>query len=576
MNIASRIADRLTGAAAGYKSGGESIQKYIETKEALEARVDILETRATEASLDTEVALQSEDKEWIQLNSTFNATSGITKDSVNKAAQLARIMYILNPLVKRAVTVQELYVWGSGCTIKATDDVVNEMLHDFFTDPKNQAVIGESWAKRDREQTITGNTFFVFYRNKSNGAARVRTFPLEQITDIICNPEDKEEPWFYLRCYWDSEQVEVKVLYPDINFSGTRRPAGMPSHVAGVRIDWSASILHLKSGGLSDMKFGMPEHYCVLPWAKAYKRFLENFATVSSAYARIAMKLTGNKTPANTAATKRAMQTTITAGAARETNPPPGVGSWTALSGNVDLSAVKTAGYTTGPDEARALRSMVAAGTDTPEHFFGDSDIGNFATSSTLDRPTELKMVARQNMWKYLILTICRFLIIWSAKAPKGALKQAGFSIATRPNSFGGEEDVTVTHSDPDRTLHTTCTFPTILERDVVDRVRAVVQAATLGGSPAEGIIPDRALLFQMLLTALGEKDAENLTNKYYPNPVTQGFIDPADKMANEQMDAQGKADLGKAAVLSAQAKKTLSEKPTPATAAPAPAKKGT
>jgi hypothetical protein len=95
------------------------------------------------------------------------------------------------------------------------------------------------------------------------------------------------------------------------------------------------------------------------------------------------------------------------------------------------------------------------------------------------------------------------------------------------------------------------------------------VQAATLGGSIAEGIIPDRKFLFKLLLTALGEKDAEKLTEKYYPQSVTQGFIDPDNMTEDQRLAAIGKKELGDAALQQAAAAKINAEKPAPKPVAP-------
>ena len=138
-------------------------------------------------------------------------------------------MYLANPLIKRAVTVQELYVWGRGVKIQGEEQAVEEVLQDFFKDPKNQCVIGASWAEREREQRIEGNTFFVFYKNPLNGTARVRLLPFDEIDTIVCNPEDSKEPWYYCRTHplgeEDGKQVlEEKCYYPDINYNPARKP----------------------------------------------------------------------------------------------------------------------------------------------------------------------------------------------------------------------------------------------------------------------------------------------------------------------------------------------------------------
>lgn len=239
------------------------------------------------------------------------------------------------------------------------------------------------------------------------------------------------------------------------------------------------------------------------------------------------------------------------------------------LSGGAEVKPIKTAGSTTGPDEARALRSMVAAGSDTPEHFFGDSDVGNFATSSTLDRPTELKMIARQKMWVDVIECFCNKLIEWSAASVGGKLHKAGYRAEYVRDRFDGTSTVIITAPNGSTTV-VNIEFPNILERDVTDRVRALVQAVTLGGSPAEGIFPDRKVVCRWLTEALGEQDAERITDLMYPVPVTQGFRDPADMAKDESLIAQGKKELGDAALQQAAAAKVAANKPAPRSGSPA------
>jgi hypothetical protein len=560
MKLLDSIFDKLAGGMAGVMLGGSSMRRSVES-------FDRSESRATESLIDSEMGigtiadltLAAEDVSWRDLSIGQNGVFTISRRGLRYITNLSRLMFILNPLIRRAVTVQELYVWGSGVRIKGEDDTVTEVLNDFFNDPKNQRVIGESWPEREREQRIDGNTFLVLWRNKANGASRVRLLPVEQVEEIICNPDDSKEPWFYIRGAFsnvtytpgmDMEDFNTpRVMFPDIDYDPINKPAFWKD---GTPIKWDAPVLHIKTGGLSGMRFGMPELYSALNWATGYKRILENFATILQAYARMAMKMTGLPGKKGVAAAKSKLGTGINNSRFIDNNPPTNTASWAMLSGNVDVSPIRTAGSTTGPDEARALRSMVASGTDTPEHFFGDSDIGNFATSSTLDRPTELKMVARQRFWMLIILHISNKLMEWSARAPLGKLRQAGFDTELKRDQFDGTLATMITAPEG-KSLHVSIEFDSILERDVTDRVRAVVQAATLGGSPAEGIIPDRKLLFKLLMTALGEKEADFLMNKYYPDPVLQGFADPADRMGDEHLTAQGRKELGDAAILQAK-----------------------
>lgn len=552
MNLLSTVHDRLVGARIGLGMGGDALERSVEAVE--ESMV-----KAKEGLADLE--LMFEDIGWRDL--TTNKWD-FSPAGLRKVMGLSRLMYLVNPLIHRAVTVQELYVFGLGFDIKAETDIVDEVLDDFFKDPKNQKTIGDAWPEREREQRIDGNTYLAFFVNPANGSARVRVIPPEQIENIIFNPDDAQEPWYYKRYPGpvtndapfgapSAPVGTVPIYLPCIHY----RPKRKVRNIDGIKVDWDTQILHIKTGGLSIMKFGMPELFSALNWATAYKRILENFATILAAYARLAMKVTGLAGARGVAASKARLATGISSPSVSiDRNPPTNVASWANTSGNVDIQPVKTANSTTGPDEARALRSMVAAGSDTPEHFFGDSDVGNFATSETLDRPTELKMIARQNMWKAVMVAISRLLIQWSAQAPGGKLNAAGYVAREEADPFDGTRLVTVV-APADKSTKVTITFPTITERDVTERVRAVVNAITLNGRHAEGIVPSRKFAFKLLMIALGERDADALADKYYPDEVTQGFVDPSDEAENARMEAE-------ALKIRADAAKVTAEKPVP------------
>jgi len=571
MGLLGNLRDRVIGSIAGWQLGAASLETV---SEALDNAALPASTKEALGGLG-EIELAEEDINWRELVAG-QGRMDFSRASLRKMTNRSRVMYLVNPLIHRAVSIQELYVWGSGVSIKGDDASVDEVVQAFFTDQRNQTVIGESWDEREREQRIDGNTFLVFFVNKSNGTARVRLLPFHQVERIIFNPEDATEPWYYVRepspgvsVMMDGgidpgQQSFDPVLYPDIDYD----PIIKPSEIDGRKVHWDTRVMHIKTGGLSGMTFGMPELFSAMNWSTAYTRVLENFAKMLAAYARYAMKITGTAGKKGIAAAKSKLGPTVPAEGAPDPRRSSATANWFVGSGMTDIAPIKTAGSTTAPDEARAIRSMVAAGSDTPEHFFGDSDIGNFATSSTLDRPTELKMVSRQRMWMLVILRISMKLMEWSAKAPTGVLRKAGFTLQLVRDDFDKRWSVKIT-PPANRSLKVTVAFPSILERDVTDRVRAVVQAATLGGSPAEGIIPDRGFLFKLLMIALGEKDATALMEKYYPEKVTQGFIDPADRHSDDHLAALGKKELGDAALIAAKNKPNGK---APASGSPAPA----
>src|SRR5581483_4957085 len=301
--------------------------------------------------------------------------------------------------------------------------------------------------------------------------------------------------------------------YPDWRY---RPAAARPTAIGGAPVEWDTPVYHVRVGGLSDMRFGVPETYAALDWARAYKAFLEDWATITRALSRFAWNLTTRGGAKGVAAARARLGTTLAAGASAEqveTNPPPLTGSVFIGAEGTRLEPVRTSGATTSAEDGRRLLLMVAAATGLPESFFGDVSVGALATARSLDRPTELKFRDRQTLWADVLNDLLQYAIDWAARAPAGPLPAAA-----------GEADPGALHvalgEDPDTgepiDRYVSIEFPPILEHDVEATIGAIVAAATLGGNAPAGTI-DPKLVSKLLLTALGQDDVDELLGEMYP-----------------------------------------------------------
>ncbi|MCX6022372.1 MAG: hypothetical protein NTZ05_11715, partial [Chloroflexi bacterium] len=256
-----------------------------------------------------------------------------SREGLRRIIAMSRLMFLKNPLINRGVMVQTLYVWGQGVTIQGRDEDVDELVQDFLNDPKNKVELTSHQARtlKEIELQVTGNLFFCLFPSRVTGKVRIRTIPVEEIDDIICNPEDAKDPWFYKRV-WSESRMDpangnmttktVTAFYPDWRHT----PKDKPSHFGSAPVMWDTPVYHVKVGGFDTMRFGVPETYQALDWARAYKSMLEDWATITRALSRFAWNVT---TPGGTrgiAAAKSKLATTEGNGSganSRETNPPP-------------------------------------------------------------------------------------------------------------------------------------------------------------------------------------------------------------------------------------------------------------
>lgn len=467
-----------------------------------------------------ELELAREDVGWLKLMG--QGEHDFTRDGLANIIHLARLSVRKNPLINHAVEVTSQYVFGQGVSTMYEEEALNDVWQGFWDDPKNKSAFSDHRALLENEQEleVAGNLFFALFSNISTGRVLVRGIPVEEIRDIICNPEDAKEPWFYRRV-WGEAQLDLRftgsarikqreAFYPDVRYWPAKRPPAMAN--SDKPIFWDSPVYHTKVGGSAHMKFGVPEVYPALDWAKAVKENLEDFATVSRARAKIIFRMTlkGKK---GVAAAKTKLGTTLGASTGSgETNPPTGVASFFLGSEGAGLEPISTKGMTQTPDEGRGLRLMVGAGVGLPDTILsGDADVGNLATAKTLDRPTELKMVSRQMLWTGIYQAIAWYVNLQAVGTPNGPLTGLGNVVANPLDN----SRVVVWRGEINDTLKVD--WPPILERDTASMVQAIVMAATLDGKPLAELFT-RDAVGRMLGSVLGEDNIDEMLQQMDDN----------------------------------------------------------
>lgn len=488
----------------------------------LEATVELFQERIAE------LEFVEEDRGWERLNG--GGSYEFSRDFLQRIVSRSRLFFLQNPLINRAVTLQADYVFAQGVSIQGTNEFVNEVIQEFLDDPRNQAEFTAHKARLEKEQTqiVDGNIFFVLFTDKANtGRVQIRSILVDEIKEIVCNPDDANEVWFYKREWTEVQegttQPKTKIAYyPDINYMPLQkfRDRKSPGSRNGHPIMWDAPILHSKTGALSKSRFGVPETYSALDWARAHTDQLKDWATIIRMYARYAMKLTVPGSKQSIVAAKSKLESTIGTGTGRlsDTNPAATTGSiFIRNKDGVDIEPIKTSGATTSATDSRQLRLQVAAAMGLPDPMLsGEVDVGNLATAKTLDRPTELKFRSRQQMWTDIYMTILNWVMRWAIQAPNGLLSdKVKFTIDKRGKL------VYVPQSDPKTgkpiDLHVEVSFPPILEKTIQDRIDAIVGAVTLNGKSFAVDSPElKKLTIRLMLQALGLKDIDELVEMIF------------------------------------------------------------
>jgi hypothetical protein len=472
---------------------------------------------------------------WIRMSAM--AEIEFSRAGLKEISSACRLMSIKNPLIVRGLSLRAAYIWGQGVEISAratgrrdendAEQDVNAVVQAFLDDEANTRTLWgeEARVRLDRSLSTDGNLFCTLFTKPTTGRVQARMLPFDQIDDIVTNPEDESEPWFYRR-KWNQHTIDpatgvssdVKVmerLYPDVSF----RPLVRPRKYGQVDVAWDSPVVHLKVNDLLGWKWGIGDVYSAVDWARAYKDFLTDWARLMKSLSKYAWRLTATGSKGALAARNRIAQVP----SFNSAGEPNTAGSTAAMTSDLKLESVSKSGATLDSESGRPIAAMAAAGLGLPvTMLLCDPGVtGARATAQTLDGPTEKVMQQRQAIWAGFLRRILGYVIQESARAPQGALKA----------KFGRDADGRETMllaGDTDKTINVI--WPDLDDIDPAIIVKAIVEASSTGTIPPE-------LVLQLLLGALGVRDIDEILeglldkdgNFLWPNAPPLGGQQAAD-----------------------------------------------
>lgn len=435
---------------------------------------------------------------------------------LTEVTRLTRTASIMNPLLRRAMSLRCAYIWGSGVSITATaqggdGQDVNAVVQAFLDTPGNQLVEDLVDQVNERALGTDGNVFLAHFTDPRTGAVSVRRLPWEQVSEIITNPEDSSEPWYYRRD-WSVTVIDQntgrmrtevrRAYYPDLGY----RPAIRPKQLAWQEarswpVFWDAPVLHMAVNRLDGWTFGTGDLLAAVDWARAYSIFLEDWAKLVKSLSTFAWRATTKSTKTTNVARQ------LAAAAAGMT-----VGGAVVETADQSLEAIPKTGATIDSGSGRPLAAMVASATDVPvTMLLGDPGVtGARATAETLDRPTEDMASMRRQAWTATFRRSLDYVIDQAILAPSGPLK----GTVTR-DPYTGAMVCSLTDGTP-RSLE--IVWPELDETPVDVLVKAIVTADSTQKLPPLTVV-------RLLCDALGIDDVDEVIDQVTDE---QGnFIDP-------------------------------------------------
>lgn len=372
------------------------------------------------------IDLQREDVGWDSLTRQF--ASEVSREGLTRNADLVRISSIMNPLMKRGKHIRASYVFGQGVetTARQEDDgqEIDAVAQAYLQDEGNvDAVFGpEASMALENDLYDDGNAFIAHFVDPLTGRVQVRPFPFDEIVEIITDPGDRFTPHYYKRVWTESTlrdgysaiERQLTAYYPALKYQPLTRmkrigehPVMWPGTVGG------AAVYQIKVNPVGrDRQWGIGDGFAAMPWARAYKEFLEDWSMLMKALSRIAgiFKDKAGKSQSLRSAVQQAQM-----------GPAGGM----AYTGSGEVEFPSKSGATLDSESGRPIAAMVAAalGVTVTILLADPGTTGARAVAETLDQPMRLEMMARQGVHAEFRKASVGYAIEQAVLAPRGPLR---------------------------------------------------------------------------------------------------------------------------------------------------------
>ncbi|QFG09546.1 portal protein [Arthrobacter phage TripleJ] len=469
-----------------------------------------------------QLQMAREDVGWARILGQYS--NEFSREGLKKNAEQGRLFGVANPLIKRGRNVRHAYVWGQGVDISARDDAVNEVIQGFIDDEGNREAFYGAQARQEYEGCLydEGNFFLAHFTNPLIGRVQVRSIPFDEVTDVITAPGDKTTPRFYLREWTELDEKGTeepkKAYYPALKY----QPAMRPKKLNEIDVIWDAPVRHVKVNGLSGWKFGIGDSFAAIPWALSHKGFLEDWALLMKALAKIAYTTTSKS--AGAAQAKRAQIQSLAGLPA---------GSVASMTDDQKLEPVSKSGATLDSESSRPLATMAASAVDLPVTILlaDPGQTGARATAETLDLPTRLIFQARQQLHREVYRDSIGYAVEQAVIAPRGPLRGIGKVVRDG-------DRLTVAFNDPaDATVEVV--FPPLDELPL-DMIMSALEKAD-----GMTVKPPPVVFLKLVLQALRVPDIDEIIDQL--TDADGNYIDPeataGEVAAKAFRDGQNPAD---------------------------------
>jgi hypothetical protein len=323
------------------------------------------------------------------------------RDVVLRARQYARF----DPLTIRTLAHFRDFAFSRGFMLSAKEDAPGTAGDDaeaFWTARGNRFLFSDQGQRKSSDLLlIDGEVFFVIFGEGAEAlVSPLQTF---EIAEILSNPDNAAEPWWYIRKSLTADGSEKAVAYPSvwnwpINPDSQDLLEGKDATLVESTDGQPAPrIYHARINTLSAR--GNSYFTGALQWAKQFRKFMESRVAIQQAIAMYPWQETIKGGAADVNARVAALQSSLVT-ADTEVNPPDASGStWVQNEAAERKPVPQETGAAAARTDGTMILAIYGAAVGIFPHYFGVDTLAKMATADAMELPMLRLFQSHQRLW---------------------------------------------------------------------------------------------------------------------------------------------------------------------------------
>lgn len=336
--------------------------------------------------------IDPDDDQWRKL--TGDARRDLAPMTQLRMIKLAHYLWESNLLANRVVELPLAFLLAEGVRLVADDEIVQEVLDKFWSDPINQMDL--KLVKKARELSLFGEQCWPVFVNEFSGHVRLGYLDPCAIETVVTDPDNAEQPIGIVTTkdkHGRARRYRVIVNGDDRELFTQRTQQIRATFADG-------DCFYFRVNDLSSGTRGRSDLLAQIDWLDAYDQFMFGELDRSQFLRAFIWDITlSGATPEEVEKRARSIRT-----------PAPG---GTRVHNDAEKWEAVTPALQSADSEANArlFRNHVMGGATLPEHWYGGGGDVNRATAGEMGEPTFKVMTMRQTYLGYILVSLGQYVI---------------------------------------------------------------------------------------------------------------------------------------------------------------------